>query len=35
MTHIYTIDSIDVAITCHTTAKGTFTESGSHSVAVE
>jgi hypothetical protein len=35
MAHVYTIDSIDVAITCHTTAKGTFTESGSHSVAVE
>ena len=30
---IYTIDSIDVAITCHSTAKGTFTESGSHTVA--
>jgi len=35
MAYVYTIDSIDVAITCHTTAKGTFTESGSHSVAVE
>jgi hypothetical protein len=35
MSHIYAIDSIDVAITCHTTAKGTFTETGSHSVGVE
>jgi len=35
MAHVYAIDTIDVAITCHTTAKGTFTESGSHSVAVE
>jgi len=34
MAHIYTIDSIDVAITCHSTSRGTFTESGSHSVAV-
>lgn len=33
-TYMYTIDSIDVAITCHSTSKGTFTESGSHSVAV-
>jgi hypothetical protein len=33
--HMYTIDSIDVAITCHSTAKGNFTESGSHSVAAE
>ena len=35
MAQIYTIDSIDVAITCHTTAKGTFTETGNHSVTVE
>ena len=35
MSHIYTIDSIDVAITCHSTSRGTFTESGNHSVAVE
>jgi hypothetical protein len=32
---IYTIDSIDVAITCHTTAKGSFTETGNHSVTAE
>jgi hypothetical protein len=35
MAQIYTIDSIDVAITCHTSAKGTFTETGSHNVTVE
>ena len=35
MSRIYTIDSIDVSITCHSTSKGTFTESGSHSVVVE
>jgi hypothetical protein len=35
MARIYTIDSIDVAITCHTTAKGTFTESGSHNVVAQ
>ncbi len=35
MSRIYTIESIDVAITCHSPSKGTFTESGSHSVLVE
>ena len=35
MAYVYTIDSIDVAITCHTTAKGTFTESGSHNVVAQ
>ena len=35
MAYVYTIDSLDVAITCHSTATGTFTESGSYSVVVE
>lgn len=33
--YVYTIDTMDVAITCHSPSKGNFTESGSHSVVVE
>ena len=33
--HMYTIDSIDVAITCHSSARGSFTESGSYTVVPE
>jgi hypothetical protein len=33
--YVYTIDTIDVAITCHTSSRSSFTESGSHSVVVE
>jgi len=35
MNYVYSIDTIDVAITCHTSSRSSFTESGSHSVVVE
>ena len=35
MSHMYAIDSVDVAITCHSSVRGNFTESGSHTVVVE
>jgi hypothetical protein len=35
MNHAYSIDTVDVAITCHSSARGNFTESGSHAVVVE
>jgi hypothetical protein len=35
MNYVYTIDSVDVAVTCHSSSKGNFTESGSHTVGVE
>ena len=33
--YVYTIDAIDVAVTCHSASKGNFTERGNHTVVVE
>jgi hypothetical protein len=35
MNHAYSIDTVDVAVTCHSSTRGNFTESGSHAVVVE
>ena len=35
VTHVYTIDSLDVAITCHTNTRKSFTEKCEHSVKPE
>ena len=35
MSHVYTIDSLDVAITCHTSTRKSFTEKSEHSVKAE